>query len=106
MANLNGLAGKIIGELSTRYLGELQIVTDLFDQHRTVLAMLKRKEIGIDDYQLIDGGGIQVMPPPAPPTPDACDATIADSFEKLKNKRGQNGASIDNETLVEALKNA
>ena len=86
MANLNGLAGKIIGELSPRYLGELQIVTDLFDQHRTVLEMLKRKEIGIDDYQLIDGGGIQVMPPPAPPKPDACDSTIADSFEKLKKK--------------------
>ena len=68
--------------------------------------MLNRKEIGIDDYQLIDGGGIQVMPPPAPPKPDACDSTIADSFEKLKKKRGQNGASIDNETLVEALKHA
>ena len=89
MANLNGLAGKIIGELSTRYLGELQIVTDLYDQHRTVLEMLKRKEIGIGDYQLIDGGGIQINPP-APPTPDACDSQLAESFGKIKNNRNGN----------------
>jgi hypothetical protein len=92
MANLNGLSGQIIGELSTRYLGELQIVADQFDQHRTVLEMLKRKEITVDDYQLIDGNGIQVMPPPAPPTPDACDPTVGDSFGKIKNNRnGKNG---------------
>ena len=87
MANLNGLAGTILGQTVTRLLGELQIVADQFDQHRTVLEMLKRKEIGIDDYQLIDGGGIQVMPPPAPPTPDACDPTVGDSFGKIKNNR-------------------
>ena len=104
MANLNGLAGKIIGELSTRYLGELQIVTDLYDQHRTVLEMLKRKEIGIGDYQLIDGGGIQVMPPPSPPTPDACDPTVGDSFGKIKNNRnGKNGTQAE---PVEAVSNA
>jgi hypothetical protein len=100
MANLNGLAGKIIGELSTRYLGELQIVTDLFDQHRTVLEMLKRKEIGIDDYQLIDGGGIQIMPPPAPPTPDACDSTIADSFGKIKSRRNGQAHAEELEVLT------
>jgi hypothetical protein len=92
MANLNGLAGTILGQTVTRLLGELQIVADQFDQHRTVLEMLKRKEIGIDDYQLIDGGGIQVMPPPAPPKPDACDPTVGDSFGKIKNNRnGKNG---------------
>ena len=85
MANLNGLAGQIVGQNVTRLLGELQIVADQFDQHRTVLEMLKRKEIGIDDYQLIDGGGIQVMP-------DACDPTVGDSFGKIKNNRnGKNG---------------
>ena len=100
MANLNGLAGKILGELSPRYLGELQIVTDLYDQHRTVLEMLKRKEIGIDDYQLIDGGGIQVMPPPAPPTPDACDSTIADSFGKIKSQRNGKAHAEELEVLT------
>ena len=99
MANLNGLAGKIIGELSTRYLGELQIVTDLFDQHRTVLEMLKRKEIGIDDYQLIDGGGIQVMPPPEPPKPDACDPTVRDSFGKIKSQRNGQAHAEELEAL-------
>jgi hypothetical protein len=91
MANLNGLAGQIVGQNVTRLLGELQIVADNFDNHRTVLEMLKRKEITVDDYQLIDGGGIQVMPP-APPTPDACDPTVGDSFGKIKNNRnGKNG---------------
>ena len=45
MANLNGLAGTILGQTVTRLLGELQIVADQFDQHRTVLEMLKRKEM-------------------------------------------------------------
>ena len=89
MAKLNGLAGTILGQTVTRLLGELQIVADQFDQHRTVLEMLKRKEIGIDDYQLIDGGGIQINPP-APPTPDACDSQLAESFGKIKNNRNGN----------------
>ena len=99
MANLNGLAGQVLGQMATRLLGELQIVADQFDQHRTVLEMLKRKEIGIDDYQLIDGGGIQVMPPPAPPTPDACDSTIADSFGKIKSQRNGQAHAEELEAL-------
>ena len=63
--------------------------------------MLNRKEIGIDDYQLIDGGGIQVMPPPAPPKPDACDPTVGDSFGKIKNNRNNNGAGTA-EVLTDA----
>ena len=99
MANLNGLAGQVLGQMATRLLGELQVVADNFDNHRTVLEMLKRKEIGIDDYQLIDGGGIQVMPPPAPPTPDACDSTIADSFGKIKSQRNGQGHAEELEAL-------
>ena len=100
MANLNGLAGQVLGQMATRLLGELQIGADQFDQHRTVLEMLKRKEIGIDDYQLIDGGGIQVMPPPAPPTPDACDSTIADSFGKIKSQRNGKAHAEELEVLT------
>ena len=100
MANLNGLAGQVLGQMATRLLGELQIVADQFDNHRTVLEMLKRKEIGIDDYQLIDGGGIQVMPPPAPPTPDACDSTIADSFGKIKSQRNGQAHAEELEVLT------
>jgi len=91
MANLNGLAGQIAGQMLTRMLNETQLVGDNYEAHRTVLEMLKRGEIGISDYQLIDGGGIQVMPPPpAPPTPDACDPKIAESFGKIKNNRNGN----------------
>jgi len=100
MANLNGLAGQVLGQMATRLLGELQVVADNFDNHRTVLEMLKRKEIGIDDYQLIDGGGIQVMPPPAPPTPDACDSTIADSFGKIKSQRNGQAHAEELEVLT------
>lgn len=103
MANLNGLAGQIVGQIVTRMLNETQLVGDNYEAHRTVLEMLKRKEIGIDDYQLIDGGGIQVNPP-APPTPDACDPTVGDSFGKIKNNRnGKNGTQPE---PAEAVSNA
>jgi len=91
MANLNGLAGQIAGQMFTRMLNETQLVGDNYEAHRTVLEMLKRKEIGIDDYQLIDGGGIQVNPP-APPNPDGCDLKIAESFGKIKDNRNGNNS--------------
>ena len=100
MVNLNGLAGQIVGQIVTRMLNETQLVGDNYEAHRTVLEMLKRKEIGIDDYQLIDGGGIQVMPPPAPPTPDACDSTIADSFGKIKSQRNGQAHAEELEVLT------
>ena len=100
MANLNGLSGRILGELSTRYLGELQILADLLDKHRTALEGIVSGEILREQVQLLDGIDLRVNPP-APPTPDACDPTVGESFGKIKNNRNNNGA-VTAEVLTDA----
>ena len=101
MANLNGLSGKIIGELSTRYLGELQILADLLDKHRSALEGIVSGEILREQVQLLDGVDLRVNPPapPTPPTPDACDPTVGESFGKIRKNR--NGAATA-EVLTDA----
>jgi len=100
MANLNGLSGKIIGELSTRYLGELQILADLLDKHRSALERIVSGEILREQVQLLDGVDLRVNPP-APPTPDACDPTVGESFGKIRNNR--NGTPTESaEVLTDA----
>ena len=98
MANLNGLSGRIIGELSTRYLGELQILADLLDKHRSAIEGILTGEILREQVQLLDGIDLRVNPP-APPTPEACDPTVGESFGNIRKNR--NGA-VTAEVLTDA----
>jgi len=64
MANLNGIAGDIVGQSVTNLLNRFSPFIDQLDQCRQVLRALKQGEITLDQVQITENGDVRVLPKP------------------------------------------
>ena len=62
MANLNGLAGDIIGQTVTVMLNRLDPIATQLEQYRQVLRDLKSGEVKLEQVQLTENGGFDIQP--------------------------------------------
>tara|TARA_Y100000310_G_scaffold301508_1_gene338050 strand:- start:661 stop:918 length:258 start_codon:yes stop_codon:yes gene_type:complete len=75
MANLNGIAGDIVGQVTTSLLNRFNPFLDQLDGYRQVLKALKDGEITLDRVQIDADGSLRVLAPP-PTVPSSVDACV------------------------------
>ena len=62
MANLNGLAGDILGQTVTGMLNRFDPIATQLEQYRQVLRDLKSGEVKLEQVQLTENGGFDIQP--------------------------------------------
>ena len=74
MANLNGIAGDVVGQVTTSLLNRFNPFLDQLDGYRQVMKALKDGEIRLDRVQIDADGSLRVLAPPpgCPSIVDAC----------------------------------
>jgi hypothetical protein len=75
MANLNGIAGDVVGQVTTSLLNRFSPFLDQLDGYKKVMKALKDGEITLDRVQIDQNGGLQVLAPP-PSCPSIVDACV------------------------------
>tara|TARA_Y100000296_G_C5060820_1_gene199716 strand:- start:9 stop:305 length:297 start_codon:yes stop_codon:yes gene_type:complete len=92
MANLNPLAGKIVGQVTTNLLNEFNPYLDRLETYQQVLGALKRGEITLDQVQQMEDMTLRVMP--APPVA-GCNQDMSASMTQLaESKNGKKEESV------------
>ena len=74
MANLNGIAGDVVAQVTTSLLNRFSPFLDQLDGYRQVMKGLKDGEITLDRVSIDPDGTLHVVAPPpgCPPIIDAC----------------------------------
>ena len=81
MANLNGIAGDVVGQVTTSLLNRFSPFLDQLEGYRKVMKSLKDGEITLDRVQIDTDGALRVLAPPpgCPSIVDACVQAPEDS---------------------------
>jgi len=61
MANLNGLAGDVLGQTVTAMLNRFDPIATQLEEYRQVLRDLKSGEVKLDQVQLTKNGGFDIQ---------------------------------------------
>ena len=88
MANLNGIAGDMVGQIFTGMLNRFDPFVDELSEYRQVLKGLKDGEITLEQVQILETGKLRILPP-APKM-----ECVEEVTEKMKPpKKDDNGSS-------------
>jgi len=71
MANLNGIAGDMVGQIFTGMLNRFDPFVDELSEYRQVLKGLKDGEIALEQVQILETGKLRILPP-APTNTSIC----------------------------------
>ena len=63
MANLNGIAGDMVGQIFTGMLNRFDPFVDELAEYRQVLKGLKDGEITLEQVQILETGKLRILPP-------------------------------------------
>jgi len=64
MANLNGIAGDMVGQVFTGMLNRFEPFVDELSEYRQVLKALKDGELTLEQVQILETGKLRLLPPP------------------------------------------
>ena len=64
MANLNGIAGDMVGQMVTGMLNRFDPFVDELSEYRQVLKALKDGELTLEQLQILETGKLRLLPPP------------------------------------------
>ena len=64
MANLNGIAGDMVGQMVTGMLNRFDPFVDELSEYRQVLKALKDGELTLEQVQILETGKLRLLPPP------------------------------------------
>ena len=88
MANLNGIAGDMVGQIFTGMLNRFDPFVDELAQYRQAMKALKDGDITLDQVQILETGKLRILPPP--PKMEC----VEEVTEKMKPpKKDDNGSS-------------
>ena len=71
MANLNGLAGDVVGQTLTALLNKFDPIVNDLDFYRQVFKALKQGEVSLSQVQIMESGQVRILPPPPAEEDDA-----------------------------------
>ena len=71
MANLNGLAGDVVGQTLTALLNKFDPIVNDLDFYRQVFKALKQGEVSLRQVQIMESGQVKILPPPPVEEDDA-----------------------------------
>ena len=63
MANLNGIAGDMVGQIFTGMLNRFDPFIDELSEYRQVVKGLKDGEIVLEQVQIMENGKLRILPP-------------------------------------------
>ena len=88
MANLNGIAGDMVGQIVTGMLNRFDPFVDELSEYRQVLKSLKDGDLTLEQVQILETGKLRILPPP--PKMEC----VEEVTEKMKPpKKDDNGSS-------------
>ena len=88
MANLNGIAGDMAGQIVTGMLNRFDPFVDELSEYRQAMKALKDGDITLDQVQILETGKLRILPPP--PKMEC----VEEVTEKMKPpKKDDNGSS-------------
>jgi len=96
MANLKGINGELVAQVTTWLMGRFEPFVDRSNQLEVMLKQLKAGELKLEQIQIMEDGQIKILAPAPvetlPPIPDApCVQEVAEAFGKLaEEKNGKN----------------
>ena len=96
MANLKGINGELVAQITTWLMGRFEPFVDRSNQLEMMLKQLKTGDLKLEQIQIMEDGQIRLLPPAPvetlPPIPDApCVQEVAEAFGKLaEEKNGKN----------------
>lgn len=64
MANLNGIAGDMVGQIFTGMLNRFDPFVNELTEYRQVMKALKDGDIKLDQVQIMENGTLRVLAPP------------------------------------------
>ena len=85
MVNVNGIAGEVTAQVETFLLNKFSPFLQELEQCRAVLRGLKQGEIKLEQIQMMEDGGIRILPP-------APVMTCVEEITKLVPEVKKNGA--------------
>ena len=71
MANLNGLAGDVVGQTLTALLNKFDPIVNDLEFYRQVFKALKQGEVSLSQVQIMESGQERILPPPPAEEDDA-----------------------------------
>ena len=98
MANLKGINGELVAQITTWLMTRFEPFVDRSNQLEIMLKQLKAGELKLEQIQIMEDGQIKILPPPPvetlAPTPDVpCTQETTEAFGKLAEEK--NGAVPD-----------
>ena len=85
MANLNGIAGQIVGDVTTGLLNRMDPYVNALGKYRELLKLLKSGEVVLAQVQIMEDGEFRLIPPPQPITTETCDERATKAMEPVAN---------------------
>ena len=93
MANLNGIAGDMVGQIFTGMLNRFDPFVDELSEYRQAMKALKDGDITLDQVQILETGKLRILPPP-PKMESGSGSCVEEVTEKMKPpKKADNGSS-------------
>ena len=94
MVNINGIAGDVTAQVETFLLNKFTPFLQELEQCRSVLRGLKQGEIKLEQMQILEDGGIRILPP-------APAMTCVEEVTKMVPEVKRNGSNLKaNEELA------
>jgi len=97
MANLKGINGELVAQVTTWLMGRFEPFVDRSNQLEMMLKQLKTGDLKLEQIQIMEDGQIKILPPAPvealPPTPDVpCTQEMAEAFGKLADEKNGKGS--------------
>ena len=92
MANLKGINGELVAQITTWLMTRFEPFVDRSNQLEIMLKQLKAGELKLEQIQIMEDGQIKILPPPPvatlAPTPDVpCTQEMTEAFGKLAEEK-------------------
>ena len=97
MANLKGINGELVAQVTTWLMGRFEPFVDRSNQLEMMLKQLKAGDLKLEQIQIMEDGQIKILPP-APvatllPTPDVpCVQEMTEAFGNLADEKNGKGS--------------
>ena len=109
MANLKGINGELVGQITTFLMTRFETFVDRSNQLEIILKQLKAGELKLEQIQLMEDGQIKILPPPPvatlAPTPDVpCVQEMTEAFGKLADEKNSKLPVFDNKAVAAGSK--
>jgi hypothetical protein len=92
MANLKGINGELVAQITTWLMGRFEPFVDRSNQLEMMLKQLKTGELQLEQIQIMEDGQIKILPPPPvgilPTIPDPpCVQEVTEAFGNLADEK-------------------